>query len=76
MVPDDMLAENTCYWFYLYARACNQQKNARRQEEFKKNFILGYMLYKLLVWTLAIVIAYVLYKAGLSFIDGMLQYIS
>ena len=49
---------------------------SRKTPEDKKNFILGYMLYKLLVWTLAIVIAYVLYKAGLSFIDGMLQYIS
>lgn len=49
---------------------------SRKTPEDKKNFILGYMLYKLLVWTLAIVIAYVLYKTGLSFIDGMLQYIS
>ena len=49
---------------------------SRKTPEDKKNFILGYMLYKLLVWTLAIVIAYVLYKAGLRFIDGMLQYVS
>lgn len=42
----------------------------------KKNFITGYIMYKILVWLLAIVLAYWLYKTGLGFIEGMMGYIT
>lgn len=42
----------------------------------KKNFITGYIMYKILVWLLAIVLVYWLYKTGLGFIEGMLGYIT
>lgn len=42
----------------------------------KKNFIIGYIMYKALVWLLAVVLVYWLYKSGLDFIDGMLKYIT
>lgn len=42
----------------------------------KKNFIIGYIMYKTLVWLLAIVLLYWLYKTGIGFIDGMLKYVA
>ncbi|MCX4328240.1 MAG: hypothetical protein OSJ45_13275 [Lachnospiraceae bacterium] len=48
----------------------------RRTPVHKKNFIIGYIMYKALVWLLAAVLVYWLYKSGLDFIDGMLKYIT
>lgn len=48
----------------------------KRTPSHKKNFIIGYIMYKALVWLLAIVLVYWLYKTGLDFIDGMLKYIA
>lgn len=42
----------------------------------KKNFIAGYIMYRALVWLLAIVLVYWLYKTGLGFIEGILGYIT
>ncbi len=41
----------------------------------KKSFLWGYFIYKALVWILAIVLIYCLYKVGLDFVDEMLKYI-
>ena len=43
--------------------------------EHKKDFARGYLLYKVLVWVLAIVLLYCLYKLGLGFVEGMLSFI-
>lgn len=42
----------------------------------KKNFIIGYIMYKALVWLLAIVLLYWLYKTGIDFINGLLKYVA
>jgi len=44
--------------------------------EYKKDFIIGYFIYKVLVWLLAIILIYGLYKTGINFIDSILQYVS
>lgn len=49
---------------------------SRKTPTDKKNFILGYLMYKVLVWLLAVILVYCLYKVGLDFIDGMLQFVS
>lgn len=48
---------------------------SRKTPEYKKEFAKGYLLYKVLVWILAIVLLYCLYKIGLGFVDGMLSFI-
>lgn len=58
-------------FFYLLVLLINKNTSKHR-----KDFILGYLLYKLLVWTLAIILAYGLYKMGIDFIDGMLKYVT
>lgn len=47
----------------------------KKTPEEKKYFAKGYLLYKVMVWLLAIVLLYCLYKLGLDFIDGMLSFI-
>ena len=42
----------------------------------RKSFAIAYILYRFLVWILAIAIIYCLYKVGINFIDGILQYAS
>lgn len=42
----------------------------------RKSFAIAYILYKLLVWILAISVIYCFYKVGINFIDGILQYAS
>ena len=42
----------------------------------RKSFAIAYILFKLLVWILAISVIYCLYKVGINFIDGILQYAS
>ena len=49
---------------------------SKKTPEYKKEFAKGYILYKILVWILAIVLLYCLYKVGLDFVDGMLSLIS
>ncbi|MCI9078698.1 MAG: hypothetical protein HFH68_07210 [Lachnospiraceae bacterium] len=56
------------YMFVLLIR----KKTSRH----KKNFIIGYIMYKALVWLLAIVLLYWLYKTGIGFIDGILKYVA
>ena len=48
---------------------------SKKTPEYKKEFAKGYILYKILVWILAIVLLYCLYKVGLDFVDGMLSLI-
>ena len=48
---------------------------SKKTPEYKKEFAKGYILYKVLVWILAIVLLYCLYKVGLDFVDGMLSLI-
>lgn len=48
---------------------------SRNTSKHRKDFILGYLLYKLLVWILAILLVFGLYKMGINFIDGMLNYV-
>lgn len=48
---------------------------SKKTPEHKKEFAKGYILYKVLVWLLAIVLLYCLYKVGLDFVDGMLSFI-
>ena len=48
----------------------------KKTSRHKKNFIIGYIMYKALVWLLAIVFLYWLYKTGIGFIDGILQYVT
>lgn len=42
----------------------------------KKSFAKAYIIYKVLVWVLAAALLYCLYKVGLNFLDGILQYAS
>lgn len=56
------------YMFVLLAR--------KKTPGHKKNFIIGYIMYKSLVWLLVIVFLYWLYKTGIGFIDGILQYVT
>lgn len=42
----------------------------------KKNFAIAYIIYKVLVWLLALTLIYCLYKVGLNLIDGILKYAS
>lgn len=49
---------------------------SKNTSKHRKNFILGYLLYKLLVWMLAILLIYCLYKMGIDFIDNMLDYVT
>lgn len=58
-------------FFYLLVLLISKDTSKHR-----KDFILGYFLYKLLVWILAILLVYGLYKMGINFIDGMLNYVS
>lgn len=48
---------------------------SKKTPEGKKEFARGYILYKVLVWILAIVLLYCLYKIGLGFVDGMLSFL-
>lgn len=48
---------------------------SKNTPESKKEFAKGYILYKVLVWILAVVLLYCLYKIGLGFVDGMLSFI-
>ena len=48
---------------------------SKKTPEYKKEFAKGYILYKILVWILAIVLLYCLYKVGLDFVEGMLSLI-
>ena len=48
---------------------------SKKTPEYKQEFAKGYILYKILVWILAIVLLYCLYKVGLDFVDGMLSLI-
>lgn len=48
---------------------------SKKTPEYKQEFAKGYLLYKVLVWILAIVLLYCLYKIGLGFVDGMLSFI-
>lgn len=45
---------------------------SRKTPKYKKNFVWGYFIYRILVLTLAGVILYCLYKAGISLVDAML----
>lgn len=58
-------------FFYMLALLIRKKTPAH-----KKNFIIGYIMYKALVLLLAVVLVYWLYKSGLDFIDGMLKYIT
>lgn len=58
-------------FFYMFIMLV--RKNTPRH---KKNFIIGYIMYKVLVWLLAIVLLYWLYKTGINFIDGILKYVT
>ncbi len=58
-------------FFYMFVLLI-RKKTSRH----KKNFIIGYIMYKTLVWLLAIVFLYWLYKTGIGFIDGILQYVT
>lgn len=48
---------------------------SKKTPESKKEFARGYILYKVLVWILAVVLLYCLYKVGLGFVEGMLSFI-
>lgn len=48
---------------------------SKKTSEERKDFARGYLIYKVLVWILAIVLLYCLYKIGLGFVDGMLSFI-
>ncbi len=48
---------------------------SKRTPPDKKYFVLGYLMYKILVWTLALVLIYCLYNIGLNFIDDMLSFV-
>lgn len=48
---------------------------SKKTPEERKDFARGYLIYKVLVWILAIVLIYCLYKLGLEFVDGMLSFI-
>ena len=48
---------------------------SKKTPEYKKEFARGYLLYKVLVWLLAGVLLYCLYKLGLGFVEGMLSFI-
>lgn len=41
----------------------------------KKDFARGYILYKLLVYILALTILYIFYRMGLSFVESVLRYV-
>lgn len=41
----------------------------------KRYFAIAWILYKVLVWILALTIIYILYKVGLDFVDGIMSYI-
>lgn len=41
----------------------------------KRNFAIAWIMYKVLVWILALTILYIIYKIGLDFVDGMMSYI-
>ncbi len=58
---------------FIYLLVLLISKNTSKH---RKDFILGYLLYKFLVWTLAIILVYGLYKMGIDFIDGMLEYVA
>lgn len=57
---------------FIYVLVLAFRKNTPEE---KKYFAKGYLLYKVMVWLLAIVLLYCLYKLGLDFIDGMLSFI-
>ena len=48
---------------------------SKKTSEERKDFARGYLIYKVLVWILAIVLLYCLYKLGLGFVDGILSFI-
>lgn len=56
-------------FLYMVILACS-----RKTEVEKKAFAKAYVLFRILVFFLALVILYVLYRVGLDFVDGMLQY--
>jgi hypothetical protein len=41
----------------------------------KKNFARGYLIYRILVWLLALTILYVLYHIGLNLVDQVLSFV-
>ena len=47
----------------------------RKTPPAKKSFARAYLLYRVLVLFLTVVIIYVLYRIGVNFIDGILQYV-
>ncbi len=46
----------------------------KKTPPYKKSFAVAYILYRILVMTLAVIILFILYKVGLSFIDEILKY--
>lgn len=48
---------------------------SKKTSEERKDFARGYLIYKVLVWILAIALLYCLYKLGLGFVDGILSFI-
>ena len=46
----------------------------RKTPEEERYFAIAYLLYRILILFLALTILYVLYKVGLQFVDGILDY--
>lgn len=46
----------------------------RKTPEEERHFAIAYLLYRILILFLAFTILYVLYKIGLQFVDGILDY--
>ena len=57
-------------FIYMFVLAVRSTTPAER-----KAFARAYILYRILVLILAGTILYVLYRVGLSFVDGMLQFV-
>ena len=56
-------------FFYLLVLAVRRKTPADR-----KDFARAYLLYRVLVFVLAVTVLFVLYKIGVGFLDGILQY--
>ena len=46
----------------------------RKTPQEERHFAIAYLLYRILILFLALAILYVLYKVGLQFVDGILDY--
>lgn len=57
-------------FFYMLVKAIS-----KKTPEDKKAFATAYVLYRILVMVLAITVLIVLYRMGLGFVDGILQYV-